>query len=223
MAKLIIKSGKRGRPLKIDPEEALNRFLDIETYASARVEWYKQTSKGVRFDSSSIGYKTLIATRDVLFALEEGQQINYETARQLKQNLNVIKRLASRQERVYSTAFSEILTKQYEQDVMQQSKTASKLGKAIYKKMLTTVKNMSKSQQTVFFTSSAYQDPKSNVVSGSPEISRAQAGVEDKTGERLGKQETLLYIEMDKLSRLETGKSIKERGISLEELGDQIY
>ena len=159
-----IKTGGRGRPLTIDPEKLLAQFMKAIPQARARLAKFRETTKGER-NAEILGTETTLpksikATVDVLEELQQGQQINYATARELRQNLRVVQQLASRQERVYSRALSSALLRQFEQDITYANKNASRFTRRQNTQILQTVKSLAPRKQQKFFMSRGYQSPK---------------------------------------------------------------
>lgn len=163
---ITIKSGKRGRPLTFDAEDILAQFMRQLPRAKARLQEIRRTTSGER-NEAILGSETSLpkgisASIDVLQDLKLGEQIDYETARIIKENLRQVKQLASKQERVYSKALANALVKQYEADIDYQSKYASKTTQNIYKSLKQNVKKLTPQQQQQFLTSSGYQNVKTN-------------------------------------------------------------
>lgn len=163
---ITIKSGKRGRPLTFDTEDTLAQFMRQLPRAKARLQEIRRTTSGERneaiFGSETSLPKGISASIDVLQDLKAGEQIDYETARMIKENLRQVKQLASKQERVYGKALANALVKQYEADIDYQSKYASKTTQNIYKSLKQNVRKLNPQQQQQFFTSRCYQNVKTN-------------------------------------------------------------
>lgn len=164
MAKLFIHSGKRGRPLSIDPEKELqNLVYKSIPKAQARLKEFRKQTSGVR-DVKTLGSEVELpsiieTTKDVLLNLQEGDKISYETLKELKQNLTQIEQLGSKQERVYGRALEESLTKQYKSSLDYFSRGSSKFVKESNERVKAMLDKMSPQQRQKAFFSKSYQDP----------------------------------------------------------------
>lgn len=163
MAKYYVKSGKRGRPLSIDPEQELHRLIfENIPKARERLAEIKSQSKGIREERLIGGANVLPeyieSSIDVLQNLQEGENIDYATLKELKQNLRTVERLSSKQERVFGSA----LEKQFTEDYVQSLDYFSRAGSEFVKKSNERVKNMLASltpqQRQKAFLSRGYQD-----------------------------------------------------------------
>lgn len=204
MAILTIKTGERGRPLKIDVDASLKQFMQQLPRAKARLQEIRRTTSGERAESI-LGSETTLpkgirASMDVLEALQTGEKIDYATARELRSNLRVVKELASKQERVYSRALASSLLKQYEQDIQYQSKYASKQVSQTYKGMLERVKTLTPRQQQKFFTGRGYQNVKTNRRDYQRIIEWAENDIQNKYGQdvQLTAEEAFAYMLEDR-------------------------
>lgn len=204
MAILTIKTGERGRPLKIDVDASLKQFMQQLPRAKARLQEIRRTTSGERAESI-LGSETTLpkgirASMDVLEALQTGEKIDYATARELRANLRVVKELASKQERVYSRALASSLLKQYEQDIQYQSKYASKQVSQTYKGMLERVKTLTPRQQQKFFTGRGYQNVKTNRRDYQRIIEWAENDIQSKYGQdvQLTAEEAFAYMLEDR-------------------------
>lgn len=204
MAILTIKTGERGRPLKIDVDVSLKQFMQQLPRAKARLQEIRRTTSGERAESI-LGSETTLpkgirASMDVLEALQTGEKIDYATARELRANLRVVKELASKQERVYSRALASSLLKQYEQDIQYQSKYASKQVSQTYKGMLERVKTLTPRQQQKFFTGRGYQNVKTNRRDYQRIIEWAENDIQNKYGQdvQLTAEEAFAYMLEDR-------------------------
>ena len=202
--KIQIRTGGRGRPLEIDVDATLKQFMAQLPQAKARLQEIRRTTSGERSESI-LGSETTLpkgikASIDVLEALQQGQKIDYATARELRSNLRTVKELASKQERVYGRALSSSLLKQYEQDIKYQSKYASKQVSQTYKGMLERVERLTPRQQQKFFTSRGYQNVKTNRRDYKRVIEWAEADIQNKYGQdvQLTAEEAFAYMLEDK-------------------------
>lgn len=163
MAKYYARSGKRGRPLSIDPEKELNKLIfENIPKAKERLAEIKKQSSGIREERLIGGANVLPeyieSSIDVLQDLREGENIEYETLKELKANLRTVERLASKQERVFGSA----LEKQFTEDYIKSLDYFSRAGSDFVKKSNERVKNMLQNltpkERQKAFLSKGYQD-----------------------------------------------------------------
>lgn len=164
MAKLFVSSGKRGRPLSIDPEAELHKlvFQSIPK-AQARLKEFRASTSGVR-DVKLLGSEVELpsafeTTRDVLQNLIEGESVSYETLKELKQNLRQAEMLGSKQERVFGRALEEGLTKEYFSSLDYFSRASSKFTKESNERVKEMLSKLTPQQRQKAFFSRGYQDP----------------------------------------------------------------
>lgn len=213
MAIIYIKQTGRGRPLKFDTEKDFSKLLHQIPQAKLRLQEIRKATSGVR-NEDILGSETSLpssikTTIDVFQALQRGEQINIETARALKMGVKTVQQLSSKQEKVYSRALAKALETQYEEDIKYQSKYASAREKQIYNRMLTNIKNLTQRQQQAFFTSRAYQDPRTNRRNYEHVKKWATEDIKKRTGEEieLTPNEAMAYLmerrQEDELANLE--------------------
>lgn len=161
----VFKSGKRGRPLEIDIDKTLDTFWDLTPIADLRLREFRQKTKGIRGERL-LGSQTslpdwLDESIDLLREAQAGRKLSYNEARQIKQNLESVKQLASKQARVYERALSEQLTMSYYDELTQYEKqTKSKFTKKQVGEIKTKFEKLSKREQQQLLTSKKYQSPK---------------------------------------------------------------
>lgn len=204
MAIITIKTGGRGRPLKIDTEKALQSFLKSKELAQARLYQLRKEAHGVRAESiigSDLSLPSALeASYDVLQALRAGEQISYQTAKELRAGLLAIKQLASKQERVYGRALAETFKRQYLKDIEQATKYASKFTKEQFAEIKTALEKLTPAQQQKFFLSKGYQDPRTTTGNYQRVIAWAENDILERTGEivQLTGAEALAYANKEK-------------------------
>lgn len=164
MAKLFISSGKRGRPLSIDPEAELHKLIfQSIPKAQARLKEFRTQTSGVR-DIKTLGSEVELpsaieTTKDVLQNLIEGESVSYETLKELKQNLKQVQQLGSKQERVFGRALEQGLTKEYFSSLDYFSKSSSKFTKESNARVKDMLSKLTPQQRQKAFFSKGYQDP----------------------------------------------------------------
>ena len=159
--KITIRTGGRGRPLEIDVVKTLAQYDGQIERAKSRLQELRRTTSGERSEailgSETTLPKGISATRDVLEALQQGQKIDYETAKELRANLRAVKELASPQERVYGRALASSLLNKYEKEIERFSKYGSTQTEKTLKSMLAKTKALTPKSQQKFFLSRGYQ------------------------------------------------------------------
>lgn len=185
MAKLSVSSGRRGRPLSIDPEKELQEliFKDIPKAKERLAEFRKETS-GLR-DPAILGTETELpnfiqSTLDILADIQENQSIDYESLKQLKKDLKTTRQLESKQQRVYGRALEEKIFEDYRKTLLRQDSTSSDIVLESNKRVLSKLEKLSRQQRQKFFFSRSYQDPRTM----SKEYKRLIAWAEKKTGRK---------------------------------------
>lgn len=201
--KITIRTGGRGRPLEIDVVKTLAQYDRQIERAKSRLQELRRTTSGERSEailgSETTLPKGISATRDVLEALQQGQKIDYATAKELRANLRAVKELASPQERVYGRALASSLTRQYKQDLEYASKYASKYAKGIYKQLGENVEKLTPRQQQSFYLSRAYQSVKTNRREYKRVVEWAENDLANKgVDAQLTGEEALAYVELHK-------------------------
>lgn len=195
MAKLEIRSGRRGRPLSIDPEKELHDLIfEYGKKAHARLRQLAKGSSGVRdvatFGSETEWSKAMESAKDVLVDLQEGQSINYETLKELKQNLRTARELASKQKRVYGRALEQQLTEEYFSQLDYFAKNESANVRASNERLKEGLRQLTPRERQSYFLSRRYQDPAT--MGGTYESVRAWASKEN--GKELTMSEAWAYI-----------------------------
>lgn len=164
MARLQISSGKRGRPLSIDPDKELGELLFKNIpKAKIQLEKMRQETHGIR-GVDILGSETELPTWlessiDALQNLRDYGNIEYDTLKELKRNLQSVKQLASKQERVFGRALDNILTTDYEQRLDYFAKNSSSFVKKMNQNVKDYLKNLTSKERQSFFMSNRYQDP----------------------------------------------------------------
>lgn len=204
MAIITIKTGGRGRPLKIDTEKALQSFLKSKDLAQARLQQIRQEAHGVRAESivgSDLSLPSVLeASYDVLQALRAGEQISYQTAKELRAGLLATKQLASKQERVYGRALAETFKRQYLKDIQQATKYSTAFTRQQFEGIKTALEKLTPAQQQKFFLSKGYQDPRTTTGEYQRVIAWAENNIYERTGKtvQLTGAEALAYVSKEK-------------------------
>lgn len=186
MAKYSVSSGRRGRPLSIDPQAELDKLV-FQTLPKAqeRLTQFRKQTSGVR-DVSLLGSETQLpgyieASIDILQDLREGASISYETLKELKNNLRCVEQLASRQERVFGRSLDTALTSDYFQSLDYFSRNSSEFVKQSNEKVKARLRSMSPQQRQKAFFSAGYQDP-ATMTGRSPSDERIRAWARKHSG-----------------------------------------
>lgn len=204
MAKLKISSGRRGRPLSIDPEKELHDLIfEYGKKAHARLRQLAQKSSGVRdiatFGSETEWSKAMESAKDILIDLQENESIDYETLKELKENLKTARELASKQERVFGRALEKQLTKEYFSQLDYFSQNESVDVKASNARIKERIMQMTPKERQSFFLSRSYQDPAT--MGGRYENVRAWAS--NKGGREMTMNEAWAYIRERNIDQFE--------------------
>jgi hypothetical protein len=204
MAKLSVRSGRRGRPLSIDPEKELQEliFKDIPKAKERLAEFRKETS-GLR-DAAILGTETELpnfiqSTLDILADIQENQSIDYESLKQLKKDLRTTRELKSKQSRVYGRALEEKIFEDYESTLLRQNSTASDFVLQSNKRVLSKLEKMTKQQRQKFFFSRNYQDPRTMT----NEYKRLVAWASNKVGRQVTVAEAWAILREEKVEEFE--------------------
>lgn len=204
MAKLSVSSGRRGRPLSIDPEKELQEliFKDIPK-AKARLSEFRKETSGLR-DSAILGTETELpnfiqSTLDVLADIQENQSIDYESLKQLKKDLRTTRELKSKQARVYGRALEEKIFEDYESTLLRQNSTSSDFVLQSNKRVLSKLEKMTKQQRQKFFFSRSYQDPRTMT----QEYKRLVAWASNKAGRQVTVAEAWAILREEKVEEFE--------------------
>lgn len=206
MAKLYVSSGRRGRPLSIDPEKELHDLIfDILPKAQKRLGEFRDITSGVRGESILGGQnalpKNLQSTIDILSDLRENESIDYETLREVRANIESARMLASKQERVFGRALEKTLTSEYFESLDYYGWNASDAVKQANERIKAKIRSLSPQQRQKYFLSRQYQDPAT--MTGQYEKVRAYASKQ--MGREASMQEAWAYIreqEADAFSNL---------------------
>lgn len=204
MAKLSVSSGRRGRPLSIDPEKELQEliFRDIPKAKERLAEFRKETS-GLR-DAAILGTETELpdfiqSTIDILADIQENQSIDYESLKQLKKNLRTTRELKSKQKRVYGRALDEKIFEDYQKTLLRQDSTSSDFVLQSNKRVLGKLEKMTKQQRQKFFFSRGYQDP----ATMRKDYKRLVAWASKKVGRQLTVDEAWAVVREERLEEFE--------------------
>ena len=194
MAKLIFRTGKRGRPMELDTEKVLDAFYNYLPRA-------KQSLAEFRAESSGINTEQLLGTNTSLpewldtsiTALERFSldKITLEMAKEIKQDLLITKKLASRVERVSTTALEQTITEQYIKDLNAAINIGSKFSKSKYQEIKQQIEQMTPRQRMGFYKSKNYQEIGSF---RDLEYKRIKSWAEASTGSKLTYKESYAYL-----------------------------
>lgn len=165
-----IRSGKRGRPLKVDLEELIEQYEEAIPKSLGRLAQLRKSSKGIR-DSAILGTQTSLPKwieegRDILEASKLGRIPTYKEIKDIRTSLRSMKQLQSKQERVFSRAISTQLKNEYERQLTEYASNKGKFYERSKEKILTEFRKLNPKQQQELLQSKYYQDPKTLSPSG---------------------------------------------------------
>lgn len=202
MARINIYSGRRGRPLSIDPDDLLNRLISKDLpKMNERLAKFRRESAGVR-DAEILGTETQLpgwaqATIDALVDLQEGINMSYEAVKQIKRDIKTIEQLGSRQQRVYGRALEPLLSADYEQVLDRQSKNANSYIRQRNVQAKRKLHQMTSQERQSFYFSKYYQDPRTTT--GTYEHIKSWA--REKSGQRnLSMSESWAFLREQRLN-----------------------
>lgn len=184
-----IKSGRKGRPLTLDTSELEKELYSDMVKATKRLEQFRKQTKGVR-DERILGTSTTAPdfAYEAQTLLQNAKDLTYLQARQLKENLKIIKELASTQKRVYERALAKQMQTQYLEQLERTTQNMNKPTKMRAERIKKAIKSLTEREQQKFFMSKSYQAPQklgkykkitdwSRADSGNSEMSEDEAGI----------------------------------------------
>lgn len=210
MAKLIFRTGKRGRPMELDTEKVLNDFYNYLPRAKQSLAAFRAESSGYN-NPELLGTKTSLPEwlETSIDALERfaTDKITAEMAKDIKQDLAITKRLASKIERVSTTALEESLTQQYLRSLETAAKYQSKFTQSQYREIKKQINEMTPKQRMQFYKSKGYQDVGSF---RDLRYKRIKNWAESSTGQTLTYKESYAYLIARRMGdNMDTASEIK--------------
>lgn len=166
MAEIIIKSGKRGRPSRIDIDATYDLIEDLYLTASPRLKEIRKTTKGMRGEEI-LGTQTTVPewveeSLDTLGAAQLGRKIDYLELQQIKSTINSLKELSAKRAKVYERGLAKQFEQAYLKELKEFEESASAFGKKQTKRIKEKLSKMTARQKQEFFTSKQYQAVKDN-------------------------------------------------------------
>ena len=198
MAIIKIKSGRKGRPLTLDTSELQKQLYQDMQKATKRLEQFRKETKGLR-DERILGTSTTAPdwAYETQALLQNAKTLTYEQAKQLKENLNTIQELGSKQKRVYERALAEQMQTQYFEQLEKVTKNMNKATKLRAEKIKTDIQALSQRGKQKFFLSKSYQTPqKLGKYKKITEWSRADSG-----NSMMSEDEAGIYLIQKRLER----------------------
>lgn len=221
MAKLIFRTGKRGRPMELDTDKVLDAFYNYLPRAKESLADFRAESSGYA-SPELLGTKTSLPEwlETSIDALERfsADKITLEMAKEIKRDLNITKRLASKVERVSTTALEKTITEQYLKSLETASISQSKFARSQYSEIKKNIEQMTPQQRMQFYKSKGYQDVGSF---RDLRYDRIKSWAESSTGQRLTYKESYAYLIARRMQDdLDTAEEIKQeaKGIIIEDL-----
>lgn len=221
MAKLTFRTGKRGRPMELDTDKVLDAFYNYLPRAKESLADFRAESSGYA-SPELLGTKTSLPEwlETSIDALERfsADKITLEMAKEIKRDLNITKRLASKVERVSTTALEKTITEQYLKSLETASISQSKFARSQYSEIKKNIEQMTPQQRMQFYKSKGYQD-----VGSFRELryKRIKSWAESSTGQTLTYKESYAYLIARRMQDdLDTAEEIKQeaKGIIIEDL-----
>lgn len=215
MARISVLSGKRGRPLSIDPEKELQDLVVSQIPKAKQIlKRFREETHGIR-DESLFGSETTLpdfitSSLDILADLKENSSIDYESLKELKSNLKTIRQLSSKQERVYGRALDAAMLAQYESGLKLTESNGNEFVIKSNKRVMENLRKMMPLQRKKFFMSKTYQDPKTMVGKYQNIITWA----EKRHGRQLDEQEAWAILREARLSNSESWSENQESHVN---------
>ena len=198
MAIVKIKTG--GRPITIDTEETILNFQRNILKAKKTLASIRRRTSGYR-EERLLGTPTTLPdfitnTLDALNALQDGEKLSLQAVREIKSNIKATRELASVQSRVRERALADLMRQQYEAEMLNVAKDASKFTKKSVGRQIGRIRAMTKKQQQEFFTSTKYQSPKTMYKRYKKIVDWANADYKKRSGQdvNLSWQEAYTYM-----------------------------
>ena len=162
----IVKSGKRGRPLKFDVAKESAEFWKRVPAATLELDRYRNQTSGRR-DQAIFGSLGLLPdwaqfAAETLRLMEQGYKktIDYATAKAVRNAIQRLKNLGSKNKVRRATALTDMLLDSYrDQGEYISSQSLSDFAKRQVNQMNRLVGSMTLEEQAKFFDSVYYQDP----------------------------------------------------------------
>lgn len=160
---ITIKSGKRGRPIKVDFEELSQEFYELKQTALPRLAEIRRTTKGIR-NPRVLGTKTslpdwLSEAQDIIDLAENGRIPSYAEIKDIQTSIKSLRELSSKQARVYQRAISEQLTKDYLKELDIFAEDSGKFTQSQVQQIRQHIESMTPKQRQEFLTGRTYQSP----------------------------------------------------------------
>ena len=179
------KTGRRGRPLKIDTEKLESNFLKALPRAKQTLEGIRQRTSGMR-GSEILGTRTslpnsLELTLNIIDKAKRGQELTYSQARLLKSGVKEAENLASRVRKSRESAIGERLARDYVDNLKNITKTATPQVVKRLNKIINAVESLTKKEKQELLLSRAYQDPRTT---GGKNYAKVKAWAKRETGKQ---------------------------------------
>ena len=164
MAIVKYRLSSRGRPRELDTDLIYKSIRENMKDANKRLLAIEKMSKGVRgekyFGSATSLPDWIDEAIDILNSSEYGRDISPSEAEQIRLAERSVRQLASKQERVYSKAISDIITEGAYSELREISKSNSKFTQKYINAIKSQLNKLTKSQRQTLLTSKAWQEPK---------------------------------------------------------------
>lgn len=206
----ILKFKTRGRPLTLDTEAVTEEIFARLPRARQTLKEFRQTTSGVR-DEEIIGTETSLPEwldASIMALTQFEDKITLASARDIKQALNVVRKLSSQRVSTREIALESKLTSEYLKGLESATKQSDTGAGKYYKKIEKYIKQASKKERVEYYKSRSYQDVGSF---RNRRYQRIKAWAEDSTGRKMSYKESYAYLVARRLEDgLETAEEIKE-------------
>lgn len=206
----ILKFKTRGRPLTLDTEAVTKEIFARLPRARETLREFRRTTSGVR-DQELVGTETSLPEwldASIMALTQFEDRISLQSARDIKQTLEIVRKLSSPRGLSRETALEGKITEEYLQELEYAGRTADTGAKKYYRQLERQIKAMSKQQRVAYYKSRQYQSVGSF---RERRYKRIKAWAQDSNGRSMSYKESYAYLVARRLEEgLETAEEIKE-------------
>lgn len=189
---MIIKSGGRGRPIEVNIYELQQQFYEAVHPAERKLAEIRRTTSGMRGEEI-LGTQTthpswVTKSLDILEEAEDGRIPTYKEIKEIRENLQSLKQLASKQERVSNRAIAKQLSREYLKQLERAQQNQSEFTREQLTELERNFEKLTLKEQQEFLLSKDYQDP--NAIG---RYKRVKDWAEADSGRRMSYSEAFAY------------------------------
>lgn len=206
----ILKFKTKGRPLTLDTEAVTEEIFARLPKARETLREFRRTTSGVR-DQELVGTETSLPEwldASIMALTQFEDRISLQSARDIKQTLEIVRKLSSPRGLSRETALEGKITEEYLQGLEYAGRTADTGANKYYRQLERQIKAMSKQQRVAYYKSRQYQSVGSF---RERRYQRIKAWAQDSTGRRMSYKESYAYLVARRLEEgLDTSEEINE-------------